>query len=494
MIKIYTVLYLFCSLLIPKVLFAQSASEELSYLQKNIRIWVLLQPNVDKPEFYRVQPTGVFLDTDGIIMGKSSNNGMTNSAKLLSALFKKPNKSSNGGDGKLQEIMYSLVKSFNKPVDIFFFNDVTNPIKDEYLDKYRLYTKIDKKNNNKVFPGTYLPENNNDTTAGRIVIGEPSSVDFGKRVLIRAITFLYLNHHSYINTTGVSNQMNSNLPAGMYQQKQLNHTFPANDVRNEVFNAAASSLMLEGGGTNLEKEYYQWLAAGPFVLVNSTPNFKILKNITLADVPAKYLLSNQLKSSFINQNDTGYYLTNPPFDNDPDVLTAWKIYDFKNLDNYRTMRNEVLLALLFKKYMDKLFNPYFLEALLYKDRRLEKASYENQLSFLIENMCLYGMDDNVPIGDLTDKIHFYTLALIDLFLDFPIEIVDNNFQSARTFFGVFPENSFSPELLKAYFKLRPAIKVAAEKADKKTSVSPLFSGYDNITRMCDGIWEYLYKK
>ena len=169
-------------------------------------------------------------------------------------------------------------------------------------------------------------------------------------------------------------------------------------------------------------------------------------------------------------------------------MSAWKIYDFKNLNNYRRIRHEVVLALLCKKYMDKLFNPYFIEALLYKGRRLEKASYENQLAFLIENLCLYGMNDNVPIGDLTNKIQFYPLALMDLFLDFPMEIVDNNFHSARTFFGVFSENSFSPELLKAYFKLRPAVKEAAAKANKKTGTPPLYSGYDNITRMADGIW------
>lgn len=493
MIRRHIAVCLYCSLFITNILFGQTASEELSYLQKNIRIWVLLQPNTDKPEFYRVRPTGVFLDTDGIIMGKSSNNGMTNSAKLLSALFKDPAKRSNGGDGRLQEIMYSLVKSFNKPVDIYFFNDKMNPIKDEYLDKYKLYSKLNNENSNKVFSGTYLPQDNNDTTAGRIVIGEPSSLDLGKSLLVRTMTFLYLNHYSYVNTTGVKIQVNLNPPAAMYAQKQLNHTFPANDVRNEIFNAAASSLVLEAGNKNLEKEYYEWLASAPYLLVNSTINFKILKNITLADVPAKYLLNNQLKNSFINQKDTGYYLTNPPFDDEPDVLAGWKIYDIKNLNNYRRIRNEIILALVFKKYMDKFFSPYFFEALLYKDRRLEKASYENQLSFLIENLCMYGMDDNVPIGELTNKIHFYPLALMDMFLDFPIEIVDNNFYSARTFFGVFPENSFSPELLKAYFKLRPAIKEAAQKSNKKNSLSPIYSGYDNITIMCDGIWNYLYK-
>ncbi len=65
-----------------------SIAEKLGYLKSSIRIWVLHQPNVDSPSFYRVRPSGVYLDTDGIIMGKKSNNRMDNSAKLLSALFK----------------------------------------------------------------------------------------------------------------------------------------------------------------------------------------------------------------------------------------------------------------------------------------------------------------------------------------------------------------------------------------------------------------------
>lgn len=496
MIRIFTTLCFLLPLFFTNQLAAQGDKNKLDILQKKIRIWVLLEPNTSTPSFYRVQPASVFLDTDGIIMGKKSNNGMNNSAKLLSALFKNPDKRSNGGDGKLQEIIYSLLKSFTKPIDIYFFNDKMNPIKEEYLERYKLYTKIGDGNTNKIFPGTYLSEQKNDTSAGKIVIGEPSSVDYAKSTLIRTITFLFLSKYSFLNTVGISNLANKNSPPRMYVQKQLNHTFPANDVRNEAFNAIASSLVLETEATNnQERKYYnEWLAVDPFILVNSSQYFKILKNITLADVPAKYVLNNQLKSSFINQKDTGYYLTNPPFDDEPDVLSAWKIYDFKNLNNSRRMHHEVVLALLCKKYMDKFFNPYFIEALLYKDRRLEKASYENQLAFLIENLCLYGMDDNVPIGSLTNKIHFYPLALMDLFMGFHIESVDNNFHSLNTFFGVFLERNFSPDLLNAYFKIRPAVIAAAKNVNKKPVIDALYSGYDNITRMCDGIWEYLYKK
>jgi hypothetical protein len=428
-------------------------------------------------------------------MGKKSNNGMNNSAKLLSALFKDPTKSSNKENLLFQYIIYNMLVSLGKPIDIYFINDKMNGIEDKYADSLHLYVKPGTENKNYVFPGSYGTEPKNDTSAGKIAIGEPPTVEKGKDYILRAVSFLFLKQYYFLNTPTVYYYENPSPPPLMYKQKQLSTTFPAVDVRKGIYNAIALSLSLGAGiSSGREKEYYdKWLAAGPYIEVRKNNHFKILKNIVSGDVPDKFILNNQLKRSLTYPSDTGFSQTNPPFNGDAELLSFWKVYDFKNLDNYNKLSNEFILALILKKYLDKNSPVPFIEALLYKDRRLEKAPPEKQFPILIENLCMYGMEENVPISVSSDKIYFYPLAIMDLFLEFPIEIVDNNFHSARTFFGVFDENSFSPELLKAYFKLRPAIKEAANKANKKTGLSPLYSGYDNITRMCDGIWEYLYK-
>ena len=496
MIRIFTVLLFLISLLFTNQLAAQNEENPLDTLHKKIRIWVLLQPNADKPEFYRVQPTGVFLDTDGIIMGKSSNNGMTNSAKLLSALFKDPTKRSNGGDQALQTLVYHMLKNVEKPIDIYFINDKLNNIEDKYTDSLHIYVKPLGENKNIVFPATYISESRNDTSAGRIVIGEPESVEKAKDYLLRSISLLYLKQYYYLSATSVFYHQNPTPPPLMYTQKQLNATRPGIDVRTTIYNALALSLLMEAGvHKGREKEYYdKWLVPGPFIQLRINNNYISPKISNSSNLLEKFILNNQLKRSMTYTSDSGFFLTNPPFNDDRGVMPFWKIYNLKSLDNYNKISNEFILALLLKKYLDKNFAIPFIEALLYKDRRLEKAPPEKQFPFLIENLCMYGMDDNVPIGDLTNKIHFYPLALMDLFLDFPIEIVDNNFHSARTFFGVFSDNSFSPELLKAYFKLRPAVIEAAKKANKKPGIDALYSGYDNMARMADGIWGYLYGK
>ncbi|MDZ4810674.1 MAG: hypothetical protein SGI96_20755 [Bacteroidota bacterium] len=494
MIRRYTVLCLCCSLFVTNILSAQAASEELSYLQKHIRIWVLLQPNAEKPEFYPVQPTGVFLDTDGIIMGKSSNNGMTNSAKLLSALFKDPAKRSNGGDQMLQTLVYHMLKAVEKPIDIYFINDKLNNIEDKYADSLHIYVSELEKNKNKVFAGTYAAGDKNDSSAGRIVVGETATLEKAKDNLIRGVSFLYLKKYHFLSSTGVYNYENPSPPPLMYTQKKLNATRQPVDIRTGIYNAVSLTFLMEARiYKSREKEYYDsWLATGPYIQVRINDYDIVMKHAALRSTPEKYILNNQIKRSLTYPSDTGFFLTDPPFKDDADIRRVWKIYNLKNLDNYNKLRNEFILALILKKYMDHHFAIPFIESLILKDRRLEKAAPEKQFPFLIENLCMYGIGEGETIGDSVDKIYFFPLALMDLFLDFPIEIVDNNFHSARTFFGVFSENSFSPELLKAYFKLRPAIKEAATKANKKAGTPPLYSGYDNITKMCDGIWEYLY--
>ena len=77
------------------------------YLKKNIEVYYLADPNRLDLDFSRINPEGVFLDTDGIIFGKTNNSGMDSSALLLSAIFKDP-KGKQGGDAALQNILYQV--------------------------------------------------------------------------------------------------------------------------------------------------------------------------------------------------------------------------------------------------------------------------------------------------------------------------------------------------------------------------------------------------
>ena len=266
MLRRYIALGFFCSLFVTNKLVAQTAAEKLDYLQKNIRIWVLHQPNVDTPSFYTVKPTGVFLDTDGIIMGKKNNNGMGNSAKFLSALFKDGGKQKNGGDQPLQDVTYWLLKNINKPVDVYFINDTKEGVNDRYLEKYGFYIAKHELYN-RVFPASFEAKDSS-TSQGQIILGGKNNERIGEFTIRREFVFLLsklvIRSYSDIPTLGI---FEIKVPADKYvQSDRFYFLVGRNDVRYTLTDAISLSFLIADNYIVSKKNYlkdelFKWLGS-----------------------------------------------------------------------------------------------------------------------------------------------------------------------------------------------------------------------------------------
>ncbi|MGQ0738325.1 MAG: hypothetical protein ACT4OJ_04630 [Bacteroidota bacterium] len=485
---------------LSKGLTAQTAAEKRDYLQKNIRIWVLMQPNVDTPSFYSVKPTGVFLDTDGIIMGKKSNNMMDNSAKLLSALFKDGSKSANGGDQPLQDNIYALLAAIKKPVEIFFINDLTEYLDKKYAAQYGYYFTEYAGDANRIrLEDAVFKAKDPAISAGSIVLSaeaiETSEMNFYKGELVYLMAKLFLEDYSVTTHWFTNDIPNKNPPARMYALDPLIISRVHHDSRMILKDAAAYSFSLHKMGNPGEekiRELYKWLENGAtfITMVNPPPN----QNPKI-DIPANMIVNNRIRQSFVPGGDTGFAPTNPPFENDEANLKKFKLYCMNFFPTKLVMQNNFVLALYFEMIMNKTDIKDCINSFTLGNNRFMNAKPEEQLAVLIENLCAKKRVETLT-ESLRDTSFFtsslFPLALLDVFLEFPMEgnLPANLSKFDETFYGVFPAGSFSKDLLKEYFKIRPQLYEAAMKGNSKKAIGIRNTGYDNFQKVINAVYDF----
>lgn len=488
-------------LLLQKVQ-SQTAAEKRDYLQKNIRIWVLMQPNVDTPMFYSVKPTGVFLDTDGIIMGKQSNNGMDNCAKLLSALFKDGSKRTNGGDQSLQDNIYALLSAIKKPVDIYFINDFTGTLDKKYIAQYGYYFIEYASDSSGIrLEDAVYKTDNPAVSAGNVVVSalsiENSGVEFYKRELIYILAKLFLEDYSATSHWFTNENENKNPPARMYGNDPLIVSRVPHDSRMILKDAVAFSFSLYKTGIPGEekiKEFHKWLSNGAIFMtvISPPPNYN-----PRIDVPLNLIVNNRIRQSFVPGVDTGFIPTNPPFENDEATRKKFKLYCMNFLPAKLVMQNNFVLALYSEMMLNQKGAKDFIESFTPGNNRFMNAKPEEQLAVLVENLCLQGLQDNSIAEAVQNKTFSVSrltpLALLDLFLEFPMEgnLPANLSRFDGTFYGIFPTNSISKVLLEEYFKIRPQIYEAAMKANPKKAIGIRNTGYDNFRKVVTAVIDFL---
>ncbi len=475
---------------------AQSPAQELDYLKQNIRLWVVHKPNDDSVSFYMVKPEGVLLDTDGIIMGKKSNNGMTLCARLLSGLFKNPEKKYNGGDIELQHTVYGLLRMLNKPLDIIFINDVIQPVEKKFKDKNHIYIYEVSKTELQVWPACYQ-NMGMDTTVGGIVLGEAICKNLRdmKASLVMCLTKLCLGNYSYTPALPVLNLQNKNVPEKMYKTDPLVFHLINSDSRNMTADGIAFAFLhLSETSSHPYTTIYldDWLALTPYILVGDDhESTDISRNI-----PVHYFTSNVIRKDYPNMKDTGNYLTNPPFSFVPDKLHNWKIYPLQALTPYRQIRLDVILGLLCYEYCLRFGQDRFIECLLLNDRRLLKAKPEEQFTILIENLCngtkSAGKSALGKIFRPDSNEDLFPLALMDLMTWFPHQApLGAEFSVPKADFnGLLPGNSFPASVMERYFKIRKKLLDAVVNAN--SGAGPfLFRGFTAFRLMVDAMWKVL---
>lgn len=143
---------------------AQTRTQQIDFLRKNIFVYYIANPNVESPDIRSIKSATVAATTNGIIFGATNNNGMDNCAQLLMALF-----SDKIGDYSLQYRVYSNMQKIKKPIVVIIINDAATGIEDKYLSKYNLFVN-NSAGRNSVWPGAY--SNSKTGVEPSIVIGE----------------------------------------------------------------------------------------------------------------------------------------------------------------------------------------------------------------------------------------------------------------------------------------------------------------------------------
>ena len=497
--EIKTFISLLLLLSVSSKAFSQTAAEKLDYLVNNIRVYVLHQPNTDNPSYYQVKTTGIRLDTDSIILGKKHNNGMGQSAILLSALFKDGSKKvAFGGDQKLQDLAYLLLHPLQKPVEIFFINDVLAPFDGKYASQYGFYVG-EYEGTALIYDGAF--KGKDASTAGRIIIGgsrtEGADLARNEGFLLYGFAKLYMQHYSYLDGVSIGISPNKTPPPSMYNKAPLYIMRGQDDLHNGILDAIAFSFRFTFDGETpgrFKSEFYDWLSNGPYVV---TPTAFVSYKMSGFDVPAHKMLHHEIRKSFHEMVDTGRILTNPPFSYEENVLKHFKIYGLNFLPDRLRLTNKAVLAAYCDLFVKQKGIDLFLKSLVLQDNRLQKATDEKQFGVFIENLCQVIQGDR-SFTEARNAKEFsmgvlYPLALLDLFMDFPSkESLSTNLSVFdETFNGLFPPNSISKILLEEYYKIRPAIYEVVTKANKQGEKAMLSTGYANILAMANAILDYM---
>lgn len=480
-------------------LYAQTPAEELDYLKQNIRLWVVHKPNDDSISFYTVKTEGVYLDTDGIIMGKKSNNGMTLCARLLSALFKNPEKKYNGGDLELQHTVYGLLRMLNKPLDICFVNDAAAPMGRKFKVKTSIYTYEVSETELQVWPACYKYMGV-DTTVGAIIVGEAFSGSLRdmKAYLVMVLAKLCLGNYSYTPFLPLFTLPNKNAPEKMYKTDPLVCHLMCSDFRNMTADGIAFAFLhLSETSTHPYTTVYldDWMARTPYIFVGDDHE----ATETSRNIPGAYFMKNLIRKDFTNMKDTGRHLTNPPFTFDPGQLDKWKIYPLGALTPYRLIRLDIILGFLCYEYCLRFGQDRFIDCLLLNDRRLLKAKPEDQFTVLIENLCngtkSAGKSALGKVFRPDSNEDLFPLALMDLMTWFPHQApLGAEFSVPKADFnGLLPGNSFPASVMERYYRIRTKLLDAV--VNTSSEAGPfLFRGYTKFRLMVDAMWKVLEDK
>ncbi|HSU26759.1 MAG TPA: hypothetical protein VLJ68_00135 [Chitinophagaceae bacterium] len=436
-----------------------TATEVLNYLKQNIKILYLAKPNADTPRIVSINPEGIFLDTDGIIFGQKSNNGMDKCAQILFSLFKTRNSSGKGGDGKLQDAVYQVLKMTGKTVTITFVNDVVEPIQSKYVPQYMFDTTTSQ---DKLVISSRGFSPDEPTSLGMYITGEATKTD----ALLPQAFLLYTlmnmgfkdfdtgSYYDLIYSTGDPINPLSLDPGA---RKKIIYSITNIDIR-EIVNRGIATGLVYTMNKDLRNLAYSWYPDHDF-LVWTAPIVDETRAGKGTVFPEKMSLRYIMNQD--NLMRVGYDLNSPPFPVTPGTKN-WKGFVMKDLPPKYIINNDIVLGMLCEQFIRKLGLQKFSECMAFSDRRLFTASFEKRLSIFFENLCLGLLNgqsiENVRLNPPKDRLFFMGLSLLDLFLNFPANANADLFNQATG-------GTISPALQTIYFnEFRDKIKTAAQTA------------------------------
>ncbi|MBK8953463.1 MAG: hypothetical protein IPM85_15590 [Chitinophagaceae bacterium] len=345
------------------------SSQVLQYLKQKIKVYYTGRPNdIMNFSIHEISADTISANTDGVIFGRGGNNRMSTSARLLLSLFKERN---NGGDGSFQDWVYQVLRIKDKPVNLYFFNDVMLPISEMAAFHAGLDT-VSRDGGLRVFPAVW--GRNNDTEAGNIQIGEyifDDDLRLFKNTFIELIGYAALGSYRTLHNSGIYYFTHSGLDnAVFYCSESLM------DCRFSV-DQAICMAMARTFDTARQRLLYNWVTRPSLTLRKQLP---AVTETTLS----RYWLLNQEQYRSISSLFS--VLPMPPYSLNARNSNGW--FNFSNQETRNEtgklykLRNEVTLAVVLNYIIRKEGLPKFLDIIKYDDYRYLSAP-------LIQNFPLF---------------------------------------------------------------------------------------------------------
>jgi hypothetical protein len=348
----------------------------------------------------------------------------------------------NGGDGIFQDWVYQVLKIKDKPVNLYFFNDVMLPISEMGAFHAGLDT-IRRDGGLRVFPSVWGHNDNAD--AGNIQLGEyvfDDDLRVYKNTLLELITYAALGSYRTLHLSGIYSFVNNEL-----NNTNFYWSLALMDNRFLVDQGICNALV-RTYDTAMQRRLYNWSVRPSLVVKKSvsTNNILLLQNWLLSQPQYRSLdsLMTQLPvSAFPLTARNNYKWFN--FSNTSTRSDAGRLYKF---------RNEQTLGLVFNFLIRKWSLPKFLEIIKYDNYRYLAAPYENKLVIILENAMRVLMQPQTPdqlrIAAPADKKYLAPIALVHYFSGRSAEFSYSDF--SRFCGPGFPEelfNLYTPNLKQA---------------------------------------------
>ncbi len=345
------------------------------FLLDNIHISYIADPNQPTPDIRPISTQFISDNTDGILFGKTGNNGMDLCAEFLTELINRV-----GGDLKFQQTVYYALKLAGKPIDLFFVNDSRKGIEDGYLSVYNLYTAPGTGGRNMVWPATYSVTDAPGTRPAIVFGSEPNT-----SLLKLKEMFCGMTASLGIGNFGPARKFLFRKVTVASKGQPVNEmilAFPISDIRRVAAQALANVFSMHYS-MSLRETYNEWIKSDGFVWpVKADP----------AGLPDEFNLRQQLIKEL--KKDPGGEMKKPDWKVSDEFSRDFRKYepdliamDLKYGAKYRIL-NDVFLGMIFYQYAKNLGMNALIQAIRYKDNRFVKSPKGNKVLMMFENLCL----------------------------------------------------------------------------------------------------------
>lgn len=345
------------------------------YLRQQIKIYYVGQPNRIYTGFiHELSPDNIASNTDGVLFGRGGNNRMSTSARFLLSLFRDRNR---GGDGNLKDWVYLLLKVKDKPLKMYFHNDVMEPLSTLAVIRLGMDTvRID--DGLRVYPSVWGGHENPE--AGQIDFGEAyfrRDLNLMKSVFIELLTGAAVSSYRSLHYSDVFSFTHPGIGnEGFYAGTAVM------DSRH-ITSQGVCTAMAVTYDTTRQTDLYKWFQRPSFFVRRTAPDPRMEAQLSQSWLTAQ--------SDFRAVGEVLQPLPAPPLRPEANQVFGWLNFSSAatRRDDMRVykIRNELSQALLYNFYARKIGFQRLVRALAFNNQAFARAAPEQKFPVLLENLC-----------------------------------------------------------------------------------------------------------